>query len=69
MLQNHLVGPDLNASKLIHWLQMCFSQALKIFYASILSPIMMLDKVTQNTVRARFIQKDEIMFGVQEEKF
>lgn len=30
---------------------------------------MMPDQVTQNTVRAKFIEKDEIMLGIQEEKF
>ena len=69
MLQNHLLGPDPNATKRIHWLQMCISQALKILCASVLSPIMMRDQVTQNTVKARFIEKDEIMLGAQVEKF
>lgn len=69
MLQNRLLGPDPNATKLTHWLQMCISQALKILCASILSLIMMRDQVAQNTVRARFIEKDEITLGVQVEKF
>lgn len=48
---------------------MCISQASKILCASILSPIMMWDQSTQHIVRARFLEKDEIMLGFQVEKF
>lgn len=45
---------------------MCISQAFRI--VSTLSPITMWDQVIENTVATRFIEKDEMMLGVQVEK-
>lgn len=66
--QHCLLGPDSSSTKHIPWLQTSISQALKILCASMISPIMIRDQVTQLTVSARFIEKDEILLGLWVEK-